>query len=910
MDLEMDRRKLVRRRITQVISLASVLVPFVLAQLVTSASKQVEIGNEERSSLQIEDDTEPLSLERLNINKLLVVSLSKDTNSDAFRRLNRSIQVYNLNSIVLDSSRLVDSNETDKQKSKRDQTTREGSRHREGQQNEVELVRRALSSYRKERDLAILVINGDRLILNGNQQDIIRKFQGKFRSKTRIVLAGDSICSQKDECFVKTNSRSSIADGRLSVSSSVSILGMASSLWQLFNTNTTTVNINRNRKSIDDDKSLNSNSNNIDNLQYFCSQIYLDKEKRDKFGLELDEGSELFQSIRDHDEENTIELEFELNSVKVKNLRTLSEPLILFASGPSEIRLNTLGNYLAKAWTLSEGCNYCNESSIDINSLPETPLVLVGLFIVEPTPFLDDFFRRVTELDYPKDRIHLLIYNAIEYHKPMVEDFFNGDQASLYASKRLFAPVHRSSLTTNKANVGNAGEDFEGEWQARDLALEYCKQLSCDYYLSLDSISRLELDQSLRILIEANKTIVGPILSRSKKLWSNFWGSMTSDGFYARSFDYVDLIKRDRRGIWNVPQIMNAYLINGKFIRRNLDNLSELSLRNQAQSISRLSTSSEKEIFDYHENVNTRDQQYYSLDRDSQTNARLLRPALAFSQQLRTMRIFQYAMNTHQFGYLIDPTNYDLNKTKPDFYQLEENPIDWERVYLHENYSRLFDEDRQEHEEDDKFNGAKLIEKLKENESMPYNNNNNNNSFIEEPCQDVYWFPLVSDKFSTDLITIMEKFGRWSNGNNDDPRIEGGYESVPTRDIHLKQVGLHEMWLTFLRDYVMPVQLKQYIGYEHDPPRADLAFVVRYNPAEQPSLRPHHDSSTYTLNIALNSPKLDYEGGGCRFVRYNCSVVQTRPGWALIHPGRLTHYHEGLPVTRGTRYILVTFVDP
>lgn len=89
-----------------------------------------------------------------------------------------------------------------------------------------------------------------------------------------------------------------------------------------------------------------------------------------------------------------------------------------------------------------------------------------------------------------------------------------------------------------------------------------------------------------------------------------------------------------------------------------------------------------------------------------------------------------------------------------------------------------------------------------------------------------------------------------------------------------------------------------------------MNFVVRYRPDEQPSLRPHHDSSTYTINIALNQADVDYEGGGCRFIRYNCSVTDTKPGWMLMHPGRLTHYHEGLRVTAGTRYIMISFVDP
>lgn len=38
-----------------------------------------------------------------------------------------------------------------------------------------------------------------------------------------------------------------------------------------------------------------------------------------------------------------------------------------------------------------------------------------------------------------------------------------------------------------------------------------------------------------------------------------------------------------------------------------------------------------------------------------------------------------------------------------------------------------------------------------------------------------------------------------------------------------------------------------------------MSFVVRYKPDEQHSLRPHHDASTYTLNIALNRLGDDYQ---------------------------------------------------
>lgn len=139
---------------------------------------------------------------------------------------------------------------------------------------------------------------------------------------------------------------------------------------------------------------------------------------------------------------------------------------------------------------------------------------------------------------------------------------------------------------------------------------------------------------------------------------------------------------------------------------------------------------------------------------------------------------------------------------------------------------------------------------------------------------------------------------------------------------------------------------------------AIMNFVVKYTPERQAYLRPHHDTSTFTINIALNNKDTDFQvrtrpggdsshwqgsdlvgdfplfhhlpdilgrlckfkstgffffsrqGGGCRFHRYNCSLSSPRKGWSFMHPGRLTHLHEGLPTTNGTRYIAVSFIDP
>jgi hypothetical protein len=60
------------------------------------------------------------------------------------------------------------------------------------------------------------------------------------------------------------------------------------------------------------------------------------------------------------------------------------------------------------------------------------------------------------------------------------------------------------------------------------------------------------------------------------------------------------------------------------------------------------------------------------------------------------------------------------------------------------------------------------------------------------------------------------------------------------------------------------------------------------------------------INIALNN-STEYEGGGVRFIRKNITVFNESKGWALLHPGRVTHYHEALKITKGKRYVLISF---
>ncbi|XP_077301869.1 procollagen lysyl hydroxylase [Arctopsyche grandis] len=550
-----------------------------------------------------------------------------------------------------------------------------------------------------------------------------------------------------------------------------------------------------------------------DDDQLYYTKVYLDENLRKNLKIRLDHKSQIFQNLNGAVDEIELHINDSITYPYISNMVYNVKPLILHGNGPSKIYFNSLTNYLAKSWSPQLGCLKCEEKR-KLLDMHNVPTVVVAVFVEQATPFIEEFFLRISSIDYPKDKIHLFVRNNVPYHKSHIKKFT--ESSSEYASFKQITP-----------------EDKIDEGSARMLAIHHCSVQKCDYLFVVDSIVHLDNKDTLRDLVEANLPFVAPMVTRSGKAWSNFWGALTLEGFYARSIDYMEIVHLVRRGVWNVPFINSCYLMNAAEVLR----FSEAELTYKADNAD---------------------------------------PDMKICSSLRELGVFMYIMNEKDYGHLIDPETYDVTLTNPDVYQIFENKWDWEQRYIHAQYPENFN-----------------LEKKP-----------------AQPCPDVYWFPMTTTRFCKEYIEIMEAFGKWSDGANDDKRLEGGYEAVPTRDIHTNQVGLERHWLYILQQYVRPLQELVFTGYIHDPPRSLMNFVVRYKPDEQPSLRPHHDSSTYTINLALNTPGADYQGGGCHFIRYNCSVRDTRSGWLLMHPGRLTHYHEGLLVTEGVRYIMVSFVDP
>ncbi|KAI3376196.1 hypothetical protein L3Q82_016396, partial [Scortum barcoo] len=547
-------------------------------------------------------------------------------------------------------------------------------------------------------------------------------------------------------------------------------------------------------------------------VQQFYTKIYLET----KFNMTLDHRSRIFQNLNGAVDE--VVLKFERAKVRARNVSlapTTHFLLLSTATDPPRSATNPVVPPAScdstrpvavlntvRTFLHTELC----VSPVCIFTDEEMPLVYVAVFIEHATPFMEEFLDRLTTLNYcPTERIRLFIHNNVVYHEQHIHRFWDRYRA-VFPDAVLVGP--EENLKENKArNMAVTDVIFTSDL----LAFGFQSAAS-------------QRNKQIKVTLQATACFLLCNTEACKKdPECDYYFSIDSDVALTNPDTLRILIEENNCGLWNVPYITQAYLIRGSVLRSKL---SQVSL-------------------------------YVDEEMD---------PDMVFCRSIRDQGVFMFVSNRDDFGRLVASNNFNTSRLHPDMWQIFDNPVDWKEKYIHENYTKIFEDEK---------------------------------TFVEQPCPDVYWFPAFSDKMCDHLVETMEDYGEWSGGRH--KRLSGGYENVPTVDIHMNQIGFEKEWLKFLKEFIVPVTEKLYPGY-YPKAQAIMNFVVRYRPDEQPSLRPHHDSSTFTINIALNRKGIDFRGW-----RLQVSCVMT-VRWSL--PGkagpsctphcRLTHYHEGLPTTRGT----------
>ena len=136
------------------------------------------------------------------------------------------------------------------------------------------------------------------------------------------------------------------------------------------------------------------------------------------------------------------------------------------------------------------------------------------------------------------------------------------------------------------------------------------------------------------------------------------------------------------------------------------------------------------------------------------------------------------------------------------------------------------------------------------------------------------------------------------------PTTDMFINAIPgTRNYDDKPLG--ELYDDIQKRYIKPI-----IGYvwKYKAGYFSESRILKYKSGGEEGqswLRQHHDDTTCASIISLND---DYEGGGTWFERQK-TTVNPRAGWCTIHPSKLTHRHAGRRVTKGKRFILITFIN-
>tara|TARA_B100000795_G_scaffold103802_1_gene76549 strand:- start:2843 stop:4225 length:1383 start_codon:yes stop_codon:yes gene_type:complete len=168
---------------------------------------------------------------------------------------------------------------------------------------------------------------------------------------------------------------------------------------------------------------------------------------------------------------------------------------------------------------------------------------------------------------------------------------------------------------------------------------------------------------------------------------------------------------------------------------------------------------------------------------------------------------------------------------------------------------------------------------------------------IDEPAPHVYVFPFFTKRFCKQLIKLGEQFD-WTTDR---------HKFYPTTDNVLSVLGMEKIYNKLINEFVRPLAINRFWleGNTWDN-LTDESFIIKYPHDQQAHLSLHHDASSITTLVNLNPG--DFEGGGTYFPKYKCNVNPKEFGVMTLHPGNITHKHGARPVTKGTRYVVVSFI--
>lgn len=165
-----------------------------------------------------------------------------------------------------------------------------------------------------------------------------------------------------------------------------------------------------------------------------------------------------------------------------------------------------------------------------------------------------------------------------------------------------------------------------------------------------------------------------------------------------------------------------------------------------------------------------------------------------------------------------------------------------------------------------------------------------------EVAPDIYVMPFWTPAFCSAVIRAAELIGFEPDPDDPVPGHEVSLASISPALYRAVEadVGMR-VWPELLRHW----PLIEYRGLRD-------AFVIRYLPGEQESLRIHQDIAQVSATVRLND---GYEGAALTFPRQGYDNALQPVGSLLAWPSLVTHPHEAAALRSGVKYGLTIWCE-
>lgn len=191
------------------------------------------------------------------------------------------------------------------------------------------------------------------------------------------------------------------------------------------------------------------------------------------------------------------------------------------------------------------------------------PTVMIAILVRNKAHILPWFFGHLEKLNYPKNRISFWIrsdHNEDDSAR-MLREWVDANK-NVYHHIDLVIEDNKDKYEDEIGPLHWSTKRFDKVIALRESALQAARHAWADYLFMLDADVVLENRNTLTQLIDAKQPIIAPMLNASiGETYSNFWGGMDEMGYYKRAPGYFDILERKRLGVFEVPMVHTALLL-------------------------------------------------------------------------------------------------------------------------------------------------------------------------------------------------------------------------------------------------------------------------------------------------------------------------------------------------------------